>query len=342
MDIQEIEKDIKNKSCKPLYFLHGEESFYIDQLIIQFEKSLLEESEKAFNLSVYYGRDVNAKQVIDTARRYPMMAPYQVVIIKEAQDFKKHFADMISYIESPSPTTVLVFAYKNGKIDGRSEFAKKKKKNGVLFESKKLYDNQVAGWIQKTLKSKQLSIDDQALDLMAEYIGTDLSRLHNEIEKLAISVNDKGTITSDLIARNIGISKEFNAFELCDALAIRDAVKVYRITQYFIANPKSTPVFLSIGTLHNFFSKCLLAFSKINERNDKSFADAIGLNVRNEYAAKHRVVPYRNFLKHYTLAQCTEVIDLIFNCDLEIKGVNNPSQSAEGTFANYMDRIIKL
>ncbi len=319
---------------KPVYFLHGEEGFFMDSIADYLERHLLKESEKAFNLTVLYGRDLpSAQPLIDAARRYPMMAERQLIILREAQELKD-LGSLSKYIEQPMPSTVLVILHKHKRLDMRSSLAKALKKSSqvVLFESKKLYDNQVAGWIEQEVQRRGLLIDPEASQLMAEYLGTDLSRISGELEKLALNLSSpkggkpKGqSIDTEAVERYVGISREYNPFELQRALARGEREKVWRIVQYFRMNPRSGPMQLVVASLYGFYSKLLkyLAFRQMSERD---LLNALGL--RSTYFLRE----YREAAKRYGRPEVERAIALLREYDLKSKGVgfNGSAQGAQG------------
>src|SRR5690606_27817210 len=251
-----IIKDIKNKKIAPIYFLSGDEPFYIDKISKVIENDVLSEDEKGFNQSVLYGNDVEMSDIIGMAKQFPMGAERQVLIIKEAQHLSRTIDQLESYAANPQPTTVLVFNYKGKTLDKRKKIYKEIQKNGVIYESKKLYDNQIPDWIEDNAKSLGLSIEPKAKFLMAEFIGNDLSRMENELEKLKIVVGE-GLITSEVIEKNIGISKDYNNFELRKAVETKDAAKAFKIAKYFSQNPKDNPLVVTLTILYQCFSNII-------------------------------------------------------------------------------------
>ncbi|HEY4628680.1 MAG TPA: DNA polymerase III subunit delta, partial [Flavobacterium sp.] len=241
-EVVKIVNDIKSGNIKPIYFLMGEEPYYIDKLSDYIEKNVLTEEEKGFNQTVLYGRDVSIEDIISTAKRYPMMAERQVVIVKEAQDLTKTIDKLESYAENPMPSTVLVICYKYKTLDKRKKVTKNIAKSGVVYESKKLYENQVGDWIKRVLSGKNYTIDPKASAMLVEFLGTDLSKINNELEKLQIILPKGSTITAKHIEENIGFSKDFNVFELRKAIGERNQLKAYQIAQYFSDNPKDNPM----------------------------------------------------------------------------------------------------
>ena len=238
MSVEKIIGDWKKAKFKPVYWLEGEEEYYIDQLVNYAEHQILTEAEAGFNLTVFYGRDADWTAVINACRRYPMFAERQVILLKEAQQMRD-IDKLEAYIEKPLASTVFVVAYKEKKIDGRSKLAKILKEKAELFTTKKMYDNQLPEWTSELIRFKGYGITQKALLLLVDHIGNDLSRINNEVEKLLVNLGDRNQITEDDIERYVGISKEYNVFELQDAFAKRDRAKAIRIIQYFESNPKA-------------------------------------------------------------------------------------------------------
>lgn len=254
MSVQKIIGNWQKGIFKPVYWLEGDEPFFIDQLIQYAEHHILPASEAGFNLSVFYGRDTEWATVVNACRRYPMFADKQVVLLKEAQ-FMKDIEKLESYIENPLTTTIFIVGYKEKKVDARTKFAKTIKANGELFTTKKIYENELPQFVKEVIANQGLDIQPKALDLLIDHVGNDLSRLHNEIEKLSINLGAKKTITPEAIEAYIGISKEFNVFELQDALCRKNMAKALRIIQYFAANPKAGSIHYILPTLYAHFSK---------------------------------------------------------------------------------------
>ncbi len=276
MSAEKILNDLKKQNFKPVYWLEGEEEYFIDQVIHYAENKILTESEAGFNLTVFYGRDAAWTDVINACRRYPMFSEKQVVVLKEAQSMKD-IEKLESYIEKPLPSTLFFVAYKNKKLDGRTKLAKILKEKAVLFTTKKLYDNALPEWTSELVKSKGYSISNKALFLLIDHIGNDLSRLNNEVDKLVLNLANRKNITEDDIENFVGISKEFNVFELQQAIASKDLYKAIRIIQYFGANPKAAPLQLIFPSLYNFFSKVLMVYA-VPARDEKTVAAAIGVH----------------------------------------------------------------
>lgn len=312
-EIKSIISDIKGGNLKPIYFLMGEEPYYIDKISDYIEDNVLDESEKGFNQVVMYGRDVSIDEIIASAKRYPMMAEKQVLIVKEAQDLSRSIEKIEAYAENPQPTTVLVFNYKYKKLDKRKKAYKAIVKNGLIFESKKLYENQVSDWIRQVLNSKKFTIEPKAAQMLVEFLGTDLSKISNELEKL-ISVLPKETIISDIhIEENIGISKDYNNFELQKAVGGKDIVKANKIINYFSQNPKSNPLVMTISLLNNFFTQLLL-FHGLKDKSKASVAKNLGVN-------PYFVDDYVSAARNYPMRKVSQVIGLLREADVKSKGV---------------------
>ena len=338
MNYNDLIKDLKAKKYSPVYLLHGDESYFIDTVTEYFEQNILSESEKAFNYTVMYGKDADARSLIDTASRYPMMASHQLVILKEAQDMKT-LKDLQPYCEKPVPTTIFVICHKHKKLDTRTKFGKVLKAKAVVFESKKVYDNQIGTWIENYLQSKKLRVEPNATDLMAEYLGTNLSKVANELDKLAINLSEGSTVNTQVVQDNIGISKEYNVFELQDALAVKNVLKANRIVNHFIANPKKNPLVVVIGTLGNFFTKVYMTYSHANAR-DGELAKALGIHVRNDYAAAFRVKKFRLATRNYSRSQTENAIGVLKDFDLRSKGVNRDNTSDGDLLKEMVWRIM--
>nr|MBC7614053.1 DNA polymerase III subunit delta [Pseudopedobacter sp.] len=318
----DIIKDIKAKKLKPIYLLHGDESYYIDLISDYLEENVLNEMEKGFNQSVFYGKDTEIMMVLNAARRYPMMSDYQLILVKEAQDLKidKAADQFQAYCENPLVSTILVLCHKYGKFDKRKKVYKSIEKKGLVFESNSIYENKVPAWIEDFIKSKGYHINPRASALLAEYLGNDLSKVANELEKLMLNVAKGQEIGTKEVQDNIGISKEYNVFELQNALAKRDVFKANQIINYFEANPKANPMVLIMGNLSGYFTKIL----KYHYIQDKSQA-ARELGV-NPYFIKDYEVAARNF----SLGKTFEVISLLREYDLKSKGVDSTGNTETG------------
>lgn len=275
MSVEKIITDWKRKLYQTSYWLEGEDDYHIDKAVDFAEKNILTEQEASFNLSVFYGKDAQWTDIVNACRRYPMFAERQVVILKEAQ-LMKDIEKLEGYFEAPSNTTVFIVAYKEKKLDARKKFSKTVKENAVLVTTKKLQDRQLPEWTNELVQSKGLTITPKALALVVDHIGNDLSRIANEIDKLSLNMGKRTSITEDDIEKYIGISKDFNVFELQNALAVKDLSGCIRILQYFDANPKAGPVQLILPSLYSFFSKVYMIFG-VNSSDEKTIASAIGV-----------------------------------------------------------------
>jgi DNA polymerase-3 subunit delta len=314
MTPEKIIADLKKGLARPVYWLEGDEDFFIDQVIHFAEHQILPESEASFNLTIFYGRDTAWPEVINACRRYPMFAEKQVIIIKEAQDLKG-IEKLESYIEKPLSSTLLFVGYKGKKVDGRTKMAKLLKDKAVFMSTKKMYDSALPEWTSDLVKAKGFSITKKALFLLIDHIGNDLSRLSNEIDKLALNLKDRTQITEDDIEQFVGVSKEFNVFELQQAIAQRDLYKAIRIVTYFGANPKAAPLQLVFPSLYNFFSKVQIVYT-VPSKDDKTVATAIGVN---SYFVKDYIATATKF----SYPEIEKVLLLLYEYNLRNLGVND-------------------
>lgn len=316
MAIEKILAEWKKQIFKPVYWLEGEEEYFIDKAVDYAEHHILNESEAAFNLSVFYGRDTSWADVINACRRYPMFAERQVVLLKEAQHMRD-IEKLEGYIETPLGSTVLIVSYKDKKVDGRSKLAKLLKQKAVFVTTKKIYDSQLPEWTQELLRSKDLQISPKGLALLVDHIGNDLTRIENEIEKISINLGKRKTISEEDIEEFVGVSKDFNVFELQSALAKKDVAKSIRIVQYFESNPKAAPIQLVLPSLYSFFSKVFMVFGATGQ-DEKSVAAAIGVN---PFFAKD----YLQAAKIYDYPGIEKVLLLLHQYNLKSIGINNAS-----------------
>ncbi|MCB0433021.1 MAG: DNA polymerase III subunit delta, partial [Mangrovimonas sp.] len=276
-EVKQLIEDIQKKKLKPIYFLMGEEPYYIDRISEFIDQNVLSDDEKGFNQMVIYGRDASIDEIVSNAKRFPMMAEYQVVIVKEAQDLSRTIEQLADYAKNPQPSTILVLNYKYKTIDKRKTLYKTLQKTGVVFESKKLYENQVADWIRRVLSPKDYTISPKAAQMLVEFLGTELSKINNELEKLQILLPKGAQITPEHIEENIGISKDFNNFELRKAIGERDVFKVQRIVKYFGDNPKDNPMVVTVSLLFNYFSQ-LLQLHGLTDKSPRNVASALKIN----------------------------------------------------------------
>lgn len=317
---EDIIKGVRNHDYKPVYFLMGEESYYIDKIADFIADTVLKENEKEFNQIITYGNDVDIATIISTAKRYPMMSDYQVVIIKEFQNVN-NIDELSFYLQNPQPTTILVLCYKNGVIDKRKKLTADIQKVGILFDSKKMKDAQIPMFVSSYLKRKSIDIEPKAAELMAEFVGSDLSRLSSELEKLIISLSkNEKRITCDHIERNIGISKDYNNIELRNALIYKDVLKANKIVKYFNDNPKTNPIQLTLSMIFNFYSNLMLAYYA-PVKNEQGIAQQLGLKFA--WQAKD----YLSAMNKYTGVKVMNIISDIRCCDASSKGIGGNSIS---------------
>ena len=315
---EEIARDLKNRNYKPIYYLMGEESYYIDKISEYISQTVLTDEEKEFNLTVMYGADTDIANIINAAKRYPMMSEYQVVIVKEAQNVKD-MESLVYYVQKPLPSTILVICHKHGTLDKRKKLAATIEKVGVLFESKKIKDTQLSGFITSFLKRKSVDIEPKAAEMMAEFVGTDLSRMAGELEKLVLTLPaGQMRITPEQIERNIGISKDYNNFELKNAIIARDVLKANKIIKYFDENPKTNPIQATLSVLFNFFSNLMLVYYA-PDKSEQGIASMLGL--KNTLQAKEYLAAARVF----SGVKVMQIIGEIRYCDAQSKGVDNVS-----------------
>ncbi|EJX08653.1 DNA polymerase III, delta subunit [gut metagenome] len=317
---EEIARDLKNRHYKPVYYLMGEEAYYIDRISDYIADTVLNEMEKEFNQTVLYGMDTDVETVINAARRYPMMSKYQVVIVKEAQHLKQ-LENLSYYLQKPLESTILVLCHKQGVLDRRKKLAAEIEKVGVLFDSKKIKDAQLPGFITSYLKRRSVEIEPKATEMMAEFVGADLNRMAGELEKLIITLpKGQKRITPEQIERNIGISKDYNNFELRSALIQRDVLKANRIIKYFEENPKTNPLQMTLSVLFNFFANLMLAYYA-PDKSEQGIATQLGL--RSPWQSRE----YLTAMRQYTGVKVMNIIGEIRYCDARSKGVGNSSLS---------------
>ena len=331
-EVKQIVTDIKKGNTKPIYFLMGEEPYYIDKISDFIEENVLEEEEKGFNQMVLYGRDVSVDDIIGNAKRYPMMAERQVVIVKEAQDLSRTIEKFVSYAENPQPTTILVLNYKYKKLDKRKALFKAISKVGVVYESKKLYENKVAEWIRRVLSGQNYSISPKAAQMLVEFLGTDLSKINNELEKLKIILPEGTQISPEHIEENIGISKDYNNFELRKAIGEGNSLKVFKIINYFAENPKDNPMVVTVSLLFNFFSQ-LLHYHGLHDKNPRSVASALKIN-------PYFVNEYIEAARNYPMKKVSKVVASLREFDLKSKGVNSNAVPQGDLLKELLVRIL--
>ena len=331
MNFEAILSDLKAKKYKPVYFLLGEESYYIDLISDFISSEVLSETEKEFNQTILYGKEIDVQTIISAAKQFPFMGERMVVIVKEAQQLKK-IEQLESYLSNPQESTIVVICHKYKSLDKRKSIYKALSKKAVLFESKKLYDNQVPAWIEQYLTSRQYTIGHKASHLLAEYLGNDLSKVSNELDKLMIITPTNSEITVESIEKNIGISKDYNNFELTNALGKKDILKSNRIATFFARNPKDNPLVVSVGVIFNFFQKVLL----YHTLKDKSSQNAARVLKVNPYFIKD----YQMAAKNYSKRKCMAIISLCRSYDMKSKGVDNHSIEDGELLKEFLFKIL--
>jgi len=322
-----IIKDIKNKKIAPIYFLSGDEPFFIDQVSRVIENDVLAEEEKGFNQTILYGNDVEMADVIGLAKQFPMGAERQVVIVKEAQHLSRTIDQLESYAENPQTSTILVFNYKGKTLDKRKRLYKNLQKNSVVLESKKIYDNQIPDWIENTSIELNLTLEPKAKFMMAEFLGTDLGRIYNELQKLKIVAED-GKITPEIVERNIGISKDYNNFELRNAIETRNAPKAFTIAKHFSQNPKDNPLVVTLSILYQCFSNIII-YHTLTDKSQQNVAKELGVH---PFFVKDSAVAAQN----YPLKKATRIISLLRETDVKSKGVGSTGNVSDGELLNEL------
>lgn len=312
-EVVKILSDIKSGNIKPIYFLMGEEPYYIDRITEYLEEHLLSEDEKGFNQMVLYGRDTSVDDIVANAKRYPMMAERQVVIVKEAQELSRTIERLEKYAENPQTSTVLVIAYKYKTLDKRKKVTKAIEKNGLVFESKKMYENQVGQWIKRILKGRGYDIEPKAMAMLVEFLGNDLSRIANELNKLEIILPQGSTITPNHIEENIGFSKDFNVFEFRKAIGEKNQFKAYQIAHYFAQNQKENPIVVTNALVFSFFS-ALLQYHGLKDKSPTNAAKILKVSpyfINDYIAAAH----------NYPMKKVSAIINTLRDIDMKSKGV---------------------
>ena len=331
MTFEEIISNLKKKIYHPIYFLMGEETYFIDKISDYISDNVLTATEKGFNQTILYGKDTEPHSIIANARRFPMMSNYQVIIIREAQNIKK-IEDLEPYVKNPLNSTILVINYKYKTLDKRKTFPKLLDQKGILFEAKKIYDNQLPAWIISYLKNQQYTIAPQAAAMLSEYLGADLSKVANELDKLIISMPASTQITPDHIEKNIGISKEFNVYELQNALGERDLLRANRIVNYFGANPSSNPIPVVITSLFSYFSK-ILNYHFLEDKSQNNVASVLQVH-------PFFVKTYVAAAKNYNIKKLVEIISILREFDMKSKGWGNVSTSPADLQREMIYRIL--
>ena len=318
MNYSEIISQLKQKKYAPVYFLYGDEAYFIDKISDYIEKNAIAEHERDFNQTIFYGKDSKVEHIIETCKRFPMMAEKQVVLVKEAHHLSKYIADFESYFNNPQPTTILVICYKYKKPDKRTSFGKMVTKKTVNFNSELIKDYKLPEWIGQCVSANKFNISPKNTHLLAEYLGNDLGKIEKEIEKLKVLLPSGSEIDSKAIEEHIGISKEYNVFELQTAIGTKNMEKAARIIQNFSKNEKAHPLVMTIGSLYSYFTKVCIAQFSSNKSNDQALAREIGTS---PYFLKEYKVAIRN----YSAVKLVKIIGYLREYDLKSKGVKNTS-----------------
>lgn len=329
-----IMRELKARHYAPFYLLMGDESYYIDKISDYISDNVLQPEEKDFNLQVVYGPDVTATQIVDLARRYPMMSEYQVVVVKEAQAIKA-LGPLEIYLANPMKSTILVWCYKNGTMDGRKKVTEAARKVGVVFVSSKLKEYQLPAFISEYVAGKKLRIEEKACQMMAGDIGADLNRITTELDKviLSLSENEK-VITPDIIEKQVGVNKDFNLFEFRRAIIQKDVKRAYLIMKYFNSNPKSASPYQILPFLFKYFQNLFVAFYAPQRNNENELAAYLGL--RSGWAARD----YITGMRHYTARKVMDILSKIRDVDAKLKGIDNPNTPPEELMLELVSFIL--
>ncbi len=331
-EVKQIVENIRKGLIAPVYFLMGDEAYFIDKISEFIGENVLSEDEREFNQLILYGKEVSMEDIISNAKRYPMMSDRQVVIVREAQHLSRTIEKLGSYLEQPQQSTVLVFCYKFSRLDKRKKLYKLLQQgDAVLFDSKKLYENQVAEWIRKMLKGKGYVISHKAAALLVEYLGTDLSRINNELEKLQLVLPKDTEITPETIEEHIGISKDYNNFELRKALGEKDFLKATKIMRYFARNPRENPFVVTVTLLHNFFSQ-LLQYHGLQDHSPKNVASSLRIN-------PYFVSEIQTAARNYPMKKVSRILSYLREMDLKGKGVGAQNLSQEDLLKELLVKI---
>ena len=330
---EEIIRDIRASKFYPVYLLMGDEPYYIDRIAQALSDCVLSEDERDFNQTILYGTDTDIASIINTAKRYPMMSEYQLVIVREAQQVRK-LDELAYYLEKPQTSTILIIEYKNNSVDKRKRFVSLASKLGVVYESKKLYDNKIPPFIVSYLKNKDFQITPKAAQMLVDFLGNDLSKITGELDKLMISVGDeRREITPELVESNIGISKEYNNYEFLDAIVSGNILKANRIAVHFALNQKNYPLVMTLAVLFNFFSNLMIAHYNA-DKSEEGIRQCLGLRMA------FQVRPYLLGLRRFSAGKTMQIISLIRQCDAHAKGVGNLSVSEGDLLRELLFKIL--
>lgn len=336
-ELELIFKNIKTKEFLPIYFFHGEEAYYIDAAVKALENDVLTEDEKAFNQTVVYGKDTNYNEILSLAKQYPMMGDKQLIIVKEAQDLKLNDEEtkiLEKYVENPIESTILVFAHKHKKVDSRKKVFKTLDKAKMLFHSESVKDYNLAKWIDDEARNLQIKLAPGISQLLADYLGNDLSRIANELNKMKLVLKDGEVLDGKLVETHIGISKEFNVFELQKALGKKDANTAFKIAYYMGKNPKTNPIVMTIGNLYNFFSNVVL-YHTVSHQSPPTIASELGIN-------PYFVKDYAEAARLYPLKFATRIISVLREIDLKSKGLGAVNMDEGELLKEMVYKIINI
>jgi len=331
--VNQILKDLKNKNYKPVYFFQGEESFFIDLLVDYMEEFIIEESAKAFDQLILYGKDVSMLDVISAAKKFPLLSDKQLIIVKEAANIKDT-EHLVSYLKNPQTTTILVIAHKHGKVDGKTKLGKQLPIGTEYLLSEKLKDHLVTDWIKSFVQQKDYTIEQKAANILFEFLGNDLTKIKNELQKLFILIPPKTNITAHHIEENIGFSKDYNIYELQRAIAMNDSTKSYKIVHHFANNPKSHPLVMVTGSLYNFFS-LVLKYHGCRDKNPKVAASTLGL--RGDFFLKDPIEAAR----HISMRKVSAILESIKLTDLKAKGLESGGMTELDMYKDLLNFIFK-
>ena len=309
-----VKSAISQRNFSPIYFLMGDEPFYIDEICNALIATVLPEEQRDFNQTILYGKDTSVEEIVSTCKRFPMMADHQLVVVREAQELSRTIEQLTIYAEQPQPTTVLVVCYKNKKLDKRKKLSKAIQKNGTIIETKKLYDNKLPAWIEQCVRSLGRSIDYKAAAVLSESVGADLGALHNQLEKLCLIVAEGDTITVEHIEQHVGISKEYNTFELRKALGVGNVAQAFKIAHYFGLHPKQHPLLGTINSLYKFFLQ-LLTYHGLPSKNPDTVAKALGVH-------PFFIKEIEQAARRYPLKSLVPILSTLKRADLAAKGVD--------------------
>lgn len=331
-EVKQLVSDIKQGNTKPIYFLMGEESYYIDKITDFIEQTVLTTDEKEFNQTIVYGRDTSVSEIVGQAKCFPMMAEKTVVIVKEAQDLSRSIESLATYAENPLTSTILVLCYKYKTLDKRKKLIKTVRKTGVVFESKKLYENQVGDWISGVLKGKKYGIEPKASQMLVEFLGTNLSKISNELDKLTLLLPEGTTVSPQHVEENIGISKDYNVFELRKAIGKKEVLKCNQIIEYFANNPKSNPLVMTVSLINSYFTQ-LLMYHGLKDKSKMSVAKALRVN---PYFVEDYLIAARN----YPMRKVSQIIAYLREADMKSKGVGASQMSDRDLMKELLFKIL--